>query len=263
MEQDFAGKVAIVTGGSSGMGAAAVRLLTSRGCRVVIADVAAERAEALVEELGKAACFVRTDVTDIAAAEAVVTTAVERFGRLDALFNNAGKGHLALTPELAADEWHDIVAVNLHSVFHLCKFAIPAMRAGGGGAIVNTASVDGIAADLGMPAYNAAKGGVVNYTRSLALEGARHNIRVNAVCPGWIADTPMTAHMANNPAVAEAWARSVPMGRGGRAAEVAQVMVFLASDAASYVSGAIVPVDGALLCETGFPRISDLAATRS
>lgn len=257
MTQDFAGKVAIVTGGASGMGAAAVRLLAARGARVMIADINTGGGEALAGEFGDEVVFLRCDVTSIADTEATVKAAVARFGRLDVLFNNAGKGHLAETPALDPADWHDIVAVNLYSVFNFCKFAIPAMKASGGGAIVNTASVDGLAADQGMPAYNAAKGGVVNYTRSLALEGARDNIRVNAVCPGWIADTPMTAHMANAPAVAAAWAKSVPMGRGGRAIEVAQVMVFLASDAASYVSGAIVPVDGALLCQTGFPRLGD------
>ena len=256
MTQDFAGKVAIVTGGSSGMGAATVRLLAERGARVAIADIGIDNGAALARELGDAVIFIPTDVTDIAATETLVKTVVDRWGRLDILFNNAGKGHLGETPGLDPIEWHAIVAVNLHSVFNMSKFAIPAMIRAGGGAIVNTASVDGIAADGGMPAYNAAKGGVVNYTRSLALECARHNIRVNAVCPGWISDTPMTAHMANTPAIAEAWARSVPMGRGGKALEVAQVMVFLASDAASYVSGAIVPVDGALLCETGFPRLT-------
>jgi meso-butanediol dehydrogenase/(S,S)-butanediol dehydrogenase/diacetyl reductase len=257
MTQDYLGKVAIVTGGSSGMGAAATRLLAGRGATVVIADINTIAGEALAGELGEKVAFVRTDVTRIDETEALVKTVMARFGRLDALFNNAGKGHLAETPDLDPADWHEIVGINLHSVFNVSKFAIPAMKAGGGGAIVNTASVDGIAADMGMPAYNAAKGGVVNYTRSLALECARHNIRVNAVCPGWIADTPMTAHMANTPDVAKAWARSVPMGRGGKANEVAQVMVFLASDAASYVSGAIVPVDGALLCQTGFPRLNE------
>ena len=262
MTRDYAGKVAIVTGGASGMGAAAVQLLAERGAKVVVADINTAGGEALAGKLGGDVTFIRCDVTDIGDTEATVKAAVDRFGRLDALFNNAGKGHLAETPKLEPIEWHEIVAINLHSVFNFCKFAIPEMIRSGGGAIVNTASVDGIAADQGMAAYNAAKGGVVNYTRSLALECARHKIRVNAVCPGWIADTPMTAHMASVPEVAQAWARSVPMGRGGKAIEVAQVMVFLASDAASYVSGAIVPVDGALLCGTGFPRLSDVTVTQ-
>ena len=261
MTQDFAGKVAIVTGGSSGMGAAATRILAGRGAKVVIADINVAGGETLAKELGDNVVFARCDVTSIADAEATVKGAVERFGRLDVLLNNAGKGHLSDTPGLDPAEWHEIVAINLHSVFNFCKFAIPAMKASGGGAIVNTASVDGLAADAGMPAYNAAKGGVVNYTRSLALECAPLGIRVNAVCPGWIADTPMTAHMANAPEIAKAWAKSVPMGRGGKAKEVAEVMAFLASDAASYVSGVSVPVDGGLLSETGFPRLHDIAVT--
>jgi meso-butanediol dehydrogenase/(S,S)-butanediol dehydrogenase/diacetyl reductase len=257
MSQAFTDKVAIVTGGASGMGAAAVRLLVARGARVTIADINVAGGSALATELGNSVVFVPCDVTSISDTEATVKATVDRFGHLDVLFNNAGKGQLAETPALDPADWHAIVAVNLYSVFNLCKFAIPEMIRAGGGAIVNTASVDGIAADQGMAAYNAAKGGVVNYTRSLALECARHNIRVNAVCPGWIADTPMTAHMASAPEISRAWANSVPMGRGGRAIEVAQVMLFLASDAASYVSGAIVPVDGALLCATGFPRPSN------
>jgi meso-butanediol dehydrogenase/(S,S)-butanediol dehydrogenase/diacetyl reductase len=258
MTQDFAGKVAIVTGGSTGMGAAAVRLMVDRGGSVVIADINVADGEALARELGEAVAFVRCDVTSLADTEALIKTTVDHFGRLDAVFNNAGKGQLCETPDLDPADWHEIIAINLYSVFNVCKFAIPALKASGGGSIVNTASVDGLAADQGMPAYNAAKGGVVNYTRSLALECARHNIRVNAVCPGWISDTPMTAHMANTASISDAWSHSIPMGRGGRAAEVAQVMVFLASDAASYVSGAIIPVDGALLCSTGFPRLSDV-----
>lgn len=257
--KDFESKIAIVTGGASGMGAATARLLVERGCAVAIADIDAECGEALASELGSAAQFLRCNVTDIADAEALVKAVVDRWGRLDALFNNAGKGHMAETIEMAPAEWHELIAINLHSVFNLCKFAIPALKASGGGAIINTASVDGMAADQGMAAYNAAKGGVVNYTRSLALECAQHNIRVNAVCPGWISDTAMTAHMASVPSVVEAWSRRIPMARGGSAIEVAQMMVFLASDAASYVTGAIIPVDGGLTCQTGFPGPRDMA----
>jgi meso-butanediol dehydrogenase/(S,S)-butanediol dehydrogenase/diacetyl reductase len=253
MTQDFEGKVAIVTGGSTGMGAASVRLLVERGCKVAIVDVNVVDAEALSNELGDAVIFVLCDVTDIAATEAAVKTTVDRFGRLDALFNNVGKGFRADTIQSSAAEWHDIIAVNLHSVFNMSKFAIPAIKASGGGAIVNTASVDGIAADRSLSAYNAAKGGVVNYTRNLALDCAQYGIRVNAGCPGYISDTPMTAHMASSPEIAEAWNQSIPMARGGGAKEVAEVMVFLASDRASYVNGAIIPVDGGLLAQTGFP----------
>ena len=262
MEQDFAGKVAIVTGGASGMGAAAVRLLVGRGCRVAIADLNAAAGETLAQTLGETATFVACDVTKIGDAEALVGTVAERWGRLDVLFNNAGKGHLGETPDLDPAAWHEIVSVNLYSVFNVSKFAIPHIRAAGGGAIVNTASVDGIAGDRGMAAYNAAKGGVVNYTRSLALECAPYNIRVNAVCPGWISDTAMTAHMANVPELARSWSGSIPMMRGGKATEVAQMMLFLGSDLASYVTGAIIPVDGGLTCQTGFPSVRDAVAPR-
>ncbi|WP_217429595.1 SDR family NAD(P)-dependent oxidoreductase [Sphingomonas bacterium] len=262
MAQDFAGKVAIVTGGASGMGAAAVGLLVERGCKVAIVDLNAERGAALAGETGDGAAFFRCDVGEADEVEAMVKAVTDRFGRLDILFNNAGKGHLELTPDMAIETWRAMIAVNLDSVFYVSKFAIPHIRAAGGGAIVNTASVDGMAADYGMGAYNAAKGGVVNYTRSLALEAAPLNIRVNAVCPGWISDTPMTAHMARNPEISEVWSRSIPMGRGGHAIEVARMMVFLASDDASYVTGAIIPVDGGLTCQTGFPNPRDAMAKR-
>ena len=257
--QDFAGKVAIVTAGASGMGAAATRLLAARGCRVVIADIDEHGGKAIAGELGEAAAFVRCDVTEDGDAKQVVASTLRRFGRIDALFNNAGEGHVHETLDLDPAEWQRLIAINLNSVFYLSRAAIPAIRDAGGGAIVNTASVDGIAADRGMSAYNAAKGGVVNYTRNLALECARHRIRVNAVCPGWIADTAMTAQMASQPAIVDRYNQRIPLGRGGRATEVAQMMVFLASDAASYVTGAIIPVDGGLTCQTGFPPLSGLA----
>lgn len=257
MDRDFAGKVAIVTGGASGMGAEAVGLLVLRGCKVAIVDLNMAGAEALASELGEAAFAVQCDVANVESVEAMVATVVARWGRLDLVFNNAGKGHLSATAALDVATWRDMIAVNLDSVFYVTKFAIPHLQAAGGGAIVNTASVDGMGGDAGMGVYNAAKGGVVNYTRSLAIELARDGIRVNAVCPGLIIDTPMTAHIASVPSRLDPWLPRIPVGRGGKGVEVAQAMVFLASDAASYITGVVIPVDGGLTCQTGFPDLRE------
>jgi NAD(P)-dependent dehydrogenase (short-subunit alcohol dehydrogenase family) len=262
MSGEFEDKIVLVTGAGSGIGREAARLYAARGARVFGADVNEQglsETRDLIAATGGLIDILRVDVASETEIAGFVAHITDTAGRLDIAFNNAGiTGGTHAIEDYPTEDFDRVIAVNLRSVFLGMKYEIAAMLRTGGGAIVNTASVDGLAADQGMPAYNAAKGGVVNYTRSLALECARHNIRVNAVCPGWIADTPMTAHMATVPEVSRAWAKSVPLGRGGKSVEVAEVMVFLASDAASYVSGAIVPVDGALLCETGFPRLLDL-----
>ena len=167
-------------------------------------------------------------------------------------FNNAGIGAFGKTPDLDPEVWLRTFAVDVHSVFYGCRAAIPLLRERGGGCIVNTASISGLAGDYGLSAYNAAKGAVVNYTRAVALEHARENIRVNAVCPGPV-ETPLAQSLLRHPRVAEAYARAIPMGRAGRAEEVAAVAAFLASDDASYVTGTMVVVDGGLLAATGQP----------
>ncbi len=252
---DFAGKVAVVTAAASGMGAACARLLVERGAQVVIVDIDEAAGSALARELGKAATFSACDVADIEAATAVVDQTMARFGRLDCLFNNAGRAVMKLTPDLTPEDWATVVGVSLNSVFHFSRAAIPCMKAGGGGAIVNTASVSGMFGDYMMAAYNAAKGGVLNYTRAMACDHADDNIRVNAICPGLIWDTAMTSHLAGLPGGWEPWQQAIPMRRGGNAAEVAKAMVFLASDEASYITGAALAVDGGLTAHSGFPDL--------
>jgi meso-butanediol dehydrogenase/(S,S)-butanediol dehydrogenase/diacetyl reductase len=237
---DFSGKVAIVSGGASGMGAAAARMIAESGGRVVIADIDAAAGAAHAEKLGAMARFVRTDVTRIEDTQKLMAATIEAFGRIDVLLNNAGKGMLGDTAALDPADWYHIVDVNLNSAFLMTKAALPHLKSAGGGAIVNTASVSGLAGDYAMVAYNAAKGGLVNLTRSLAIDHARDNIRVNAICPGIIADTTMASPLAEGPGGLATWNARIPMRRTGFAVEVARVMVFVASDLASYMTGTVI-----------------------
>ncbi len=257
---DFADKVAIITGGASGIGAATVRLIVGRGGKAVIADIDDAAGRALADELGPAASFIRCDVSQIDSAKATVEAAIAQFGQLHCLFNNAGKPTIGTTPDCDPADWKATIDVTLNSVYYLCRAAIPHLKASGGGAIVNTVSVSGMFADYLMAAYNAAKGGVINYTRAMALDHADDNIRVNAVCPGLVWDTGMTHNSADRPGGWDPWTRSIPMRRGGYAIEVARVMVFLASDDASYITGAAIPVDGGLTAHTGSIDLRSLIA---
>jgi meso-butanediol dehydrogenase / (S,S)-butanediol dehydrogenase / diacetyl reductase len=254
-KSDFLGRIAIVTAGASGIGAAAARLFAGRGGMVVIADIDAEGGGALAREIGDNAHFLRCDAARIDGAAQVVDETVARFGKLDCLLNNAGVAAMSSTPDLDPAEWHKVIDLTLNSVYYFSRAAIPHLRANGGGVILNTASVSGMCGDYMMAAYNAAKGGLINFTRAMALDHAQDNIRVNAVCPGMIRDTAMTKPLADLPGGWEPWNRAIPMQRGGDAIEVARVMMFLISDEASYMTGAAVPVDGGLTAHTGFPDL--------
>lgn len=251
----FAGKVAIVTGGASGIGAAFVRRVHGEGAAVMIADLDVAGGEALAKELGGNAIFRPVDVSDAAAVEAMVEACVSQFGGLDILYNNAGIGCFGLTPDLPLEQWHRVVAVNLDAVFYGCRAAIPHMRRRGGGAIINTASASGMAADFGFTAYNATKAAVINYTRSLAIDHAADGIRANAVCPGPV-ETPILMNGVDAiPGLKAEWKGVVPAKRFARPEEIAAVAAFLASDDASYVTGASIPVDGGLTAHTGQPDL--------
>jgi len=251
----FEGKVALVTGGASGIGEATARRLADEGAHVMIGDLNEGAAKDVAATLANDAASQAVDVSDIEQVQALVDATVERYGRLDVLFNNAGIGCFGQTQELDPETWHQVIAVDLHSIFYGCRAAIPHLKAAGGGAIVNTASISGLGADYGFSAYNAAKGAVVNYTRTLAIDHARDGIRVNAVCPG-PTETPLAEPLFAMPGIREAFQRSIPLERIGRAEEIAAAVAFLASDDASYVTGAALPVDGGVTAGTGMPNIT-------
>ena len=249
----FADKVAIVTGAASGIGAAITRLMVAEGAKVLAADI---DPEALTHDDPAVTNHI-CDVSSAEQAESMVREAISRFGRLDVLFNNAGTGALAETPDMTNQIWERVFAVNVTAVLYTCRAAIPQMRTQGGGAIVNTASISGLFADYGFAAYNASKGALINYTRSLAIDHARDKIRVNAFCPGFIGGTRLTGPLEASPA-RPLWDQVVPLGRPGTPDEMAKVAVFLASDDASYVTGSIVVADGGLTAHTGQPNLMAL-----
>ncbi|WP_088034166.1 SDR family NAD(P)-dependent oxidoreductase [Evansella clarkii] len=238
------GKVAVITGGASGIGEYTARAMVEEGAKVVVSDMNDDLGNTLVEDLntnGQNAVYVHADVTSEADAEKMINTAVTEFGKIDILFNNAGIGALRASEDLPLDEWRKVISVNLDGVFLTAKHAIKAMQKNGGGNIVNNASILGHVGQAQTAAYTAAKGGVVNMTRALAVEYAQQNIRVNAVCPGYI-ETPLLSQLDED--MKNHLVSLHPIGRLGRPEEVAKAVVFLASNDASFVTGANLLVDG-------------------
>ena len=251
----FAGKVAIVTGGASGIGAACVARLLAEGAQVTLADLNPPGSG------GENVEFVKTDMTSSGAVSALVAAAMQRWGRIDILVNNAGSGALGDSVNTAEEDWDRVFAINTRAIFLACKAAIPEIRKSGGGAIVNVASISGMAGDYAMAAYNASKGAVINYTRSLALDCAADGIRVNALCPGLV-DTPMSGPPLADPVDSAHWFERIPLGRAARPEEMAAVACFLASDDASYMTGSIVAADGGITAHTGQPNFPKRIAAR-
>jgi len=254
----LAGKVTLVTGGASGIGRAAAFACAREGARLIIADTQEEGAQQtvhLITEKGGEASFVQTDVTRATEVEALISKAVKRYGRLDCAHNNAGisgRGiagdHRALTAEYPDERWHQVIAVNLTGVWLCMKYELQQMLKQGGGAIVNTASAAGLVGLVGNAAYVASKHGVVGLTRTAALEYAKQGIRVNCVCPGYI-QTPMTAPGIQDPDGMARMIASEPVGRIGNPEEVAEAVVWLCSDAASFVTGHTMAIDGGYVAQ--------------
>ncbi|WP_096200562.1 SDR family NAD(P)-dependent oxidoreductase [Bacillus sp. FJAT-45350] len=237
-------KVAIITGGSSGIGEYAAREMVKEGAKVVIADLNDELGNKLVQELNEeevVAVYVHVDVSNEAHIEKMIDTTMSKFGKLDILFNNAGIGALSPTADLSLEEWRRVVSINLDGVFLAAKHSIKAMQKNGGGSIVNNASILGHVGQAQTAPYAASKGGVVNLTRALAVEYAKENIRVNAVCPGYI-DTPLLDQLDDE--MKNHLISLHPIGRLGKSEEVAKAVTFLASDDASFITGANLLVDG-------------------
>jgi len=259
----FDGKVGLVTGAGSGIGRATAIGFAQRGGAVAVADLNQENANKVAAEIAAAggqAIAIVADVTQPADIDMMVTRTTSAFGRLDFLHNNAFGMSVAQTSTQVASRtadvddavWHHMLDVGLTAVFRAMKRVIPVMRAHGGGAIVNTASISGLRADYGIVAYNAAKAGVINLTRVVAIEYARSGIRANCICPGAI-DTPLLAPALAQPGFADKIKEAIPMGRLGQPEEMANVVLFLASDLASFVTGAAFVADGGQTAKTGSP----------
>jgi NAD(P)-dependent dehydrogenase (short-subunit alcohol dehydrogenase family) len=249
---DFAGKVVLVTGGAGGIGRAAAVQFAQQGASVVAADVDATGLAETVALAGNGAVAVRADVADEDSCQAMVAETIDKCGGLDVLFNNAGiSGDRAKLADMTTQDWNRVIAVDLTGVFFCARAAIPHMQRAGGGVIINTASVDG---QMGMPTlshYVAAKHGVIGLTKTIALEYATDNIRCMAVAPGYI-KTKMTEEGFNEDEKALLSAM-VPLGRPADPDEVANLVLWLASDKASYVTGTCINVDGGLLAGFNLP----------
>jgi meso-butanediol dehydrogenase/(S,S)-butanediol dehydrogenase/diacetyl reductase len=257
------GRVAIVTGGGSGIGAATARRFAREGAPVIVADLSGTRAEKVTKEIqaaGGKARQIKMDASDPEGVQAAIKLALDAYGRLDVMFNNAGYAELASLEDTTLESWNRVLAVTLTSTFLGIKYSIPLMRQQGGGAIVNTASISGTRGDYGLSSYNAAKAGVINLTRAAALENARHKIRVNCVCPGAI-NTRAPELLAGNRAdeFRRLQGEAAPLGRIGEPDEIANTVLFLASDEASFITGEAIVVDGGLTVQTG---LVDLNAIR-
>jgi NAD(P)-dependent dehydrogenase (short-subunit alcohol dehydrogenase family) len=244
MPGDLEGTVALVTGGGSGIGRATATLLAQRGASVLVADIDGAAADKVAAEIGSPASSMAVDVTDEAAVAAMVRAAVSTYGALHVAVNNAGtSGLFGATADVDPAEWRRVIDLNLTGVFLCMRAEIPAILEAGGGALVNTSSGAGLMGFAGLPAYVASKHGVIGLTRAAALEYAPKGIRVNCVCPGTVR-TPMLEAFTGDESTLQAMGRAMPIKRLATPEEIAEAIVWLASPAASYVTGHALAVDG-------------------
>lgn len=247
---DFAGKVALVTGGASGIGRASAILYAKQGAKVMVSDVNDDGGKETVRYItdnGGAAHYFRCNVASPEECETLVQSTVNHFGHLDVACNAAGiGGDMGRTAQHGIESWQRVIEINLNGVFYCMKYQLTAMLTGGGGVIVNISSVLGMVSSDGSPAYVAAKHGVIGLTQNAAVEYATKNIRVNAVGPGFI-QTPMIKFWEENPRIKEAVLAQHPIGRMGTPEEVAEMVIWLSSDKASFVTGGFYAVDGGFL----------------
>ena len=242
------GKIAIVTGAASGIGAACAREFAKEGAAVIVADIQEAKGREVAEAIGRTggrAAFFRTDVSKDADCLAVVREAESRFGGLDILHANAGCEVDKALMDTTEEEWDRVFSVNAKGLFLCCRAAIPSMRKRGGGAIVITASVNGYVTEPKLAAYCASKGAAVMLAKSIAVDYARENIRANALCPGWV-QTAITESFLSDPAQRKYWFGVAPAGHAALPEEIAPAAVFLASDEARFMTGSSLMVDGGL-----------------
>lgn len=274
MSQILSGKVAIITGGANGIGRATVELFVKEGAKVVIADVNADEGEAFASQLGGAALFKRTDVSSKEEIQALVDFAVNKFGGLHIMFNNAGISG-ATYPRFIDDDLNDfqrVVGVNLFGVMAGCQAAARHMRKHGGGVILNNASIAGLLPGHALMSYRATKAAVIQLTKSIAIDFAEYNIRVNCLAPGHIRTslnaftspdmTPEEAERVKQ-ALAPIWDSNQPLKRQGKPVDVAPSALFLCSDAAAQITGAILPVDGGITAGDPVNHLQELFDARA
>jgi NAD(P)-dependent dehydrogenase (short-subunit alcohol dehydrogenase family) len=246
------GKVAVISGAGSGIGRAAARLFTAEGAKVAIAEIDAEKGEAAAKEAGGETLFVRTDVTDPASTEAAMAKAVERFGKLNVLFNCAGGSVLedTVVTEVELDVWDRTIPLDLKGPFLCSRYGIPHLIESGGGSVINVSSVVALRGNHPAHVYSAAKGGLISLTRSLAGAYAEEGVRANVICPGLIRTERITARYVDRPpsqrrqAVVSTF-RSYPFG-SGEPEDIANIALFLASDESRMVTGAVIPAEGGI-----------------
>ncbi|WP_024672635.1 SDR family NAD(P)-dependent oxidoreductase [Pseudomonas syringae] len=248
----FTQKVVVVTGAGSGIGEATAKRFAQEGASVVLVGRNREKLAKVAAQLAGEEHLIRaTDVADLTDVEALFKEVAERFGRLDVLVNNAGVATSGKVTELGVDDWKALMSVDLDGVFYCTRTAMPALIASKGN-IINVSSVSGLGGDWGMSFYNAAKGAITNFTRALAMDHGVDGVRINAVCPS-LTRSELTEDMLGNEALMAKFKERIPLGRAGKAEEVGDVIAFLASDDARFVTGVNLPVDGGLSASNGQP----------